>query len=629
MLNCYLSFADMQFPHDFHSRQASEVGLTGKKKNTTKASNQKGPSADMKMANPNSSGNSNKSSWLFSPKKSAANNSNIANLSALNYASVVKRRSTGTLTLPTSMAPSIPLSASANAAELCNSVSNLTLSLSSLNQTRHITVETKSNSHPTLNRKYSTTSTPSQESPQLSANIRPRPFSYAAAVAPQVLLPEKIQHQNKIVQTLQSVGNNVSGVRPVSINFLFPQHNHEKNKKNQRLSRQLSKSSSPPYKFQKLASSEIFLETPPSSISTSVSPADTDEIVKILCRFLSNEFDCHGNSFLVTDYSRNELFAISLGIFIDFNLICTKSNLQQLFHLIVKISDNYLSNPYHSFEHAVDVMFMVYFILKDLKISTKFGMKQEEIAAILISALTHDVLHPGLNNLFQVNACTEYAIKYNNESVLENLSIDFIMDILQTHSFLEYLAIEPESRILESEQNQQQRFKTQNQSTLTNVSEDIEKKNMYINELNTMARTIENEPTKENFSKEQRIRLLCLILHAADISNAARPLLICKCWSLKVIREFRYQNTIEMSMNLDTSFQTDNPAQISLEFNEIISAPYFSALEKVLGCPNVFMENVNSNAEYWRNECSIGNDIKIPSGRRRVSVAAGTIEITP
>lgn len=39
---------------------------------------------------------------------------------------------------------------------------------------------------------------------------------------------------------------------------------------------------------------------------------------------------------------------------------------------------------------------------------------------MLISALTHDVDHPGNNNDFEIKTGSELALRYNNKSVLEN-----------------------------------------------------------------------------------------------------------------------------------------------------------------------------------------------------------------
>lgn len=43
-----------------------------------------------------------------------------------------------------------------------------------------------------------------------------------------------------------------------------------------------------------------------------------------------------------------------------------------------------------------------------------------EIISILIAGLSHDVGHDGFTNAFHVNANTNFALKYNEQSVLEN-----------------------------------------------------------------------------------------------------------------------------------------------------------------------------------------------------------------
>jgi cAMP-specific phosphodiesterase 4 len=40
--------------------------------------------------------------------------------------------------------------------------------------------------------------------------------------------------------------------------------------------------------------------------------------------------------------------------------------------------------------------------------------------ALLLSALCHDIRHPGLNNTYQVNAQTPLAMLYNDQAVLEH-----------------------------------------------------------------------------------------------------------------------------------------------------------------------------------------------------------------
>lgn len=89
------------------------------------------------------------------------------------------------------------------------------------------------------------------------------------------------------------------------------------------------------------------------------------------------------------------------------NLIKTQLALQKLFEFSIHISKNYYDNPYHSFKHAIDVAYMVFYLVEDMAMGEQLELSLEDKAMLYISALTHDVLHPGTNNLFQVRSCSD------------------------------------------------------------------------------------------------------------------------------------------------------------------------------------------------------------------------------
>jgi len=41
------------------------------------------------------------------------------------------------------------------------------------------------------------------------------------------------------------------------------------------------------------------------------------------------------------------------------------------------------------------------------------GLKELDILATLLAAVCHDYKHPGLNNIYHINAQTELALSYN------------------------------------------------------------------------------------------------------------------------------------------------------------------------------------------------------------------------
>ena len=96
------------------------------------------------------------------------------------------------------------------------------------------------------------------------------------------------------------------------------------------------------------------------------------------------------------------MIGLFLGMYVKIGAVTNDPGLQALFEFSAAICNNYLDNSYHSFYHAVDVTYMVYFYLENLKMAEQLELNKVDRAFLLLASLGHDVLHPGTNNLFQV-----------------------------------------------------------------------------------------------------------------------------------------------------------------------------------------------------------------------------------
>eukprot|EP00934_Nitzschia_sp_Nitz4_P001249 Nitzschia sp. Nitz4//scaffold18_size181773//118721//129387//NITZ4_001930-RA/size181773-snap-gene-0.281-mRNA-1//-1//CDS//3329540056//1249//frame0 len=126
------------------------------------------------------------------------------------------------------------------------------------------------------------------------------------------------------------------------------------------------------------------------------------------------------------------------------------SVISQLRTFIDEISRRYHNNPFHNFEHATHVAMSVTKLLSrvvtpnidcfdDDKVLHEytFGITSDPLAqfAVALAALIHDVDHPGVPNSILVREGTDNAIRYKNQSVAEQTSVDIAWELLSEDRF--------------------------------------------------------------------------------------------------------------------------------------------------------------------------------------------------
>ncbi|KAJ8951049.1 hypothetical protein NQ318_003745, partial [Aromia moschata] len=125
-----------------------------------------------------------------------------------------------------------------------------------------------------------------------------------------------------------------------------------------------------------------------------------------------------------------ELLLLLQQMYLDHDL-CSKFaiDITTLRNFLYETYKNYNDVPFHNFRHCFCVAQMLYAISWCVDLPSKIG--DLEVLILLTSCICHDLDHPGYNNIYQINAKTELAIRYNDISPLENHHCSVAFRILE------------------------------------------------------------------------------------------------------------------------------------------------------------------------------------------------------
>lgn len=256
---------------------------------------------------------------------------------------------------------------------------------------------------------------------------------------------------------------------------------------------------------------------------------------------------------------------------------------------ISKIQDSY--NPsfieYHNKTHGADVCQTSNYFVQGWDLVSVCDLSNLELASIYIAGACHDFEHPGVNNAFLVESRLEWAIEYNDKSPLENHHISATFKAMQTSDWNIF-------------------------KNLTNAEFKDARKTMIELVLATDAALhftdlakFKSRVTAEDFSpeKDDKITILKMMIHLADISNPVKSFDLALIWTGLLYDEFFKQGDQELQAGRDWSFlmnrKTTNIAGWSIGFINMIVAPAFEELAKVIPLSQTCIDNLNSNKNKW------------------------------
>ena len=277
-------------------------------------------------------------------------------------------------------------------------------------------------------------------------------------------------------------------------------------------------------------------------------------------------------------------------------------SIKKLDSFLFTVSDNYKeSTLYHNSLHGADVTQTLCLFFINSNAEQILETTVLDLLGIIVSAIGHDLGHPGTNNNFHINACTDLALTYNDSSCLENYHTSFLFKILK----------KDENNILEkfSKQNFKSiRKRMINQILATDMANHGEvvsliraKINSSVEEGETTFKLLSgNEKTK--FDEQQM--LLNYFIHSADLAHNAKPFEISLKWVELLSEEFWLQGDLEKSKGMTISFlcdrnKVDIPAsQIGFIRGFVITI--FDNLVAMFPTLNYTIDNAMNNINEWK-----------------------------
>merc|ERR1712000_164205 len=208
---------------------------------------------------------------------------------------------------------------------------------------------------------------------------------------------------------------------------------------------------------------------------------------------------------------------------------------------------------------------------------------------MLLSAVAHDVDHPGNTNLFEINSGSELALRYNDTGVLENHHCATAFRLMQL----------PGLDIFGQLSFAQKAFARKTIISCI-LATDMALHVGLVEEM--AARTgrewIIDTPTEKLFYGK-------ILLHCADLSNPVRPFYLSKEWASRVSEEFNSQGEIEKANGLPLSTFLLTPDTKTLAKNEIyfsgqVVAPMWRSLATLFPSVDHLVVQINGNVESWK-----------------------------
>eukprot|EP00128_Syssomonas_multiformis_P004656 Colp12_sorted_trinity150504_noHs@2083 len=287
---------------------------------------------------------------------------------------------------------------------------------------------------------------------------------------------------------------------------------------------------------------------------------------------------------------------LSMGkfLFYEYNISSAFNIDDEVLHnWLAAVEAGYRDLPYHNSTHGADVAHGVHLFLHH-RLHRDLG--DEEMFALLVAALVHDLDHPGRTNAFMIESRHELATLYNDISVLESHHV--AQAFRMTSRGLKGASCDIFAR-LDHESFKRVRSLVVQLVLATDIA-------YHFSTLTLMKRKTE-EGIMDLRLDEDRLLLMKCAVKAADLSNPAKVPPIARRWTKCIMEEFYSQGDEEKAQGRPASKFMDrnapDVAKCQLGFINYLVAPLYETVARwefdgISG--ESLLENINANREFWQ-----------------------------
>jgi len=316
--------------------------------------------------------------------------------------------------------------------------------------------------------------------------------------------------------------------------------------------------------------------------------------------------------------------------------------LDNLRRLIQSVRDQMHANPYHNFEHICDVTQACFCFCQS---PTALGnLPETHRLAVLLAAMTHDLDHPGVTNLFLKNDNDILVARYGVEGTLEHHHVHLALELFagDTDPLVNMLADARkevlrlvEKCILATDMSRHKKIVDDVEALMPADFEDVVE--VYKQERETTKLSMSPSPRKKPRASSSPVRLgnsgkvdgaapprffdrrrssiegliasgqveavLLLFIKAADLSNVARPAHANERWVSRIYTEFHAQGEREAAKGFPVSpgmGPGESVAKGQVFFGSVICRPLFVMLAGVIPESGTYLDALDDNLNRWK-----------------------------